>query len=217
MNNYLLFAIAALGVATTIQYFFGLKKNRWLGKTISMQAENLLTPKNKEYVNIGGAIGHNFTYKLREPWKEAKGTFTLFPRHSLLYMPFSLLIGGSDRFFLNLYTDRKLVGEAHIIEKAHLKRAKIEDLNEMHSERQERGGKTFFLYWRYADLREMLLATLDAMPNPSSLSHFCCYRDNKTFFLYLKPSKGEIAGNLKAFMEQCPHYFRQEKPRESRL
>jgi len=98
MNNYLLFAIAALGVATTIQYFFGLKKNRWLGKTMSVQAENLLAPKNKEYVNIGGAIGHNFTYKLREPWKEAKGTFTLFPRHSLLYMPFSLLIGGSDRF-----------------------------------------------------------------------------------------------------------------------
>jgi hypothetical protein len=216
MNNYLLFAITALGLGATIQYYFGLKKNRWLGKTMSVQAENLLEPKDTEYVNIGGAIGHNFIYKLREPWKEMKGTFTLFPRHSLLYMPISLLIGGSDRFFLNLYTDRRLIGEGHIVEKGHLRRAKIEELDEMQGERIERAGKTFFLYWRYADLRDMLLKTLDALPDPSSLSHFCCYRDNKTFFLYLKPTKGEITGNLKAFMDQCPHYFRQENHGESK-
>jgi hypothetical protein len=53
------------------------------------------------------------------------------------------------------------------------------------------------------------------MPDLASLSHFCCYRDNRTFFLYLKPHKGRIAGNLKAFIEQCPRYFRQEKPAES--
>jgi len=216
MNNFLLFAITILGLGATIQYYFGVKKNRWLGKTMSIQAENLLGPKDTEYVNIGGAIGYNFTYKLREPWREIKGTFTLFPRHSLLYMPISLVIGGSDRYFLNLYTDKKLAGEGHIIEKKHLRRAKIEGLEEMQGERLERAGRTFFLYWRYADLKETLLQTLDAMPAPSSLSHFCCYRDNKTFFLYLKPTKGSISDNLKAFMDQCPHYFRQENHGESK-
>jgi len=208
MNDFLLFAIIFLGLSATIQYFFGVKKNRWLGKTMSAQAEQVFEPKETEYVNIGGAIGYNFTYKLREPWKEVKGTFTLFPRHSLLYMPISLLIGSSDRYYLNLFTSRKLAGEGHIIEKKHLGKAKIEGIEEMHKEEIQRNGITFYLFWRHAELKEALLKTLDAMPDPAFLAHFCCFDENKTFFLYLKPPKGNIAGNLKAFMQTCPQYFR---------
>jgi len=210
MDNYLLVAIFALGLGATIQYFLGVKKNRWLGKTMSAQAETIFDPKETEYVNIGGAIGYNFSYKLRDPWKELKGTFTLFPRHSLLYMPFSLIIGGSDRFFLNLYTEKKLAGEGHIIEKSHFRRAKIDGIDEMAKEEIEKAGKTFYLCWRHGNLKEILVRTLDAMPDPSSLAHFCCFDNNKTFFLYLKPAKakGEISDNLKAFMEICPQYFR---------
>lgn len=208
MNNFLLFAIIILGAGATIQYFFGVKKNRWLGKTMSTQAEQIFNPKETVYVNIGGAIGYHFTYKLVEPWKEVKGTFTLFPRHSLLYMPISLLIGSSDRYYLNLYTDRKLVGEGHIIERNHLRRAKIEGIEEMQKEEIERAGRTFYLYWRYGNLKDVLARTLDAMPDTASLAHFCCFDDNKTFFLYLKPSKGNIAGNLKEFIQICPQYFR---------
>ena len=211
MNPYFLFAICLLGLGATVQYFFGVKKNRWLGKTMSIQAENLLEPKETNYVNIGGAIGYNFTYKLREPWKEMKGTFTLFPRHSLLYQPISMLVGGADRFFLNLFTGRKLIGEGHIVEQGHLKRAKIDGKEEMQVEQVERAGKIFFLYWRYGNLKNALAKTLEAMPDPSSLRHFCCFRDNKTFFLYLKPKNGAIEANLKCFMDQCPHYFHQEK------
>jgi hypothetical protein len=208
MDTMLVFAISILGIGATIQYFFGVKKNRWLGKSMSSQAESIFEPKDMEYINIGGAIGFNVAYKLREPWKEAKGTFTLFPRHSLLYMPMSLLIGSSDRYYLNLYADRKLAGEGHIIEKKHLRKAKIEGVGEMNKEEVERAGKTFYLYWRHGDLKDALLRTLDGMPDPASLAHFCCFGDNKTFFIYLKPSKGKISGNLKAFLELCPHYFR---------
>jgi len=208
MNDFLLFAIIFLGLSATIQYFFGVKKNRWLGKTMSAHAEKVFEPKETEYVNIGGAIGYNFTYKLREPWKEVKGTFTLFPRHSLLYMPISLLIGSTDRYYLNLFTSRKLAGEGHVIEEKHLRKAKIAGMEEMQKEEIQRNGATFYLLWRHAELKEALLKTLDAMPDPASLAHFCCFDENKTFFLYLKPSKGNIAGNLKAFMHACPQYFR---------
>jgi hypothetical protein len=208
MDTLLLIAIIALGMGATVQYFLGVKKNRWLGKTMSAQAENVFAPKDTEYVNIGGAIGYNFVYKLRDPWKEMKGTFTLFPRHSLLYMPISLIIGGTDRFFLNLYTDKKLAGEGHIIEKNHLRKAKIEGIEDMKREEIEKAGKTFYILWRQGDLRDVLSRTLDAMPAPATLSHFCCYGDNKTFFIYLKPSKGKISENLKAFMDMCPQYFR---------
>lgn len=210
MNNYLLIAIFAIGIGATVQYFLGVKKNRWLGKTMSSQAENIFNPKETEYVNIGGAIGYNFAYKLRDPWKEAKGAFTLFPRHSLLYMPFSLIIGSSDRFYLNLFTDKKLAGEGHIIEKNHFRKAKIEGIADMKKVEVEKAGKTFYLFWRHGDLKEALSRTLDALPDPATLAHFCCFDDNKTFFLYLKPAKakGEISGNLKAFVNLCPQYFR---------
>lgn len=208
MNSALVTAIAALGLAATIQYFLGTKKNRWLGKRMSAQAEDVFSPKESTYVNIGGAIGYNFVYKLREPWKEIKGTFTLFPRHSLLYMPFSLAIGGADRFYLNIFTDKKLAGEGHIVSKPHLRKAKIEGLESMDKEEATLGGRTFLLAWENDEVKAALQKTLEAMPDPASLAHFCCFAKNKTFFLYLKPAKGEISANLKAFTDSCPRFFR---------
>lgn len=208
MDSQYFIPILLLGVVATAQFYLGTKTNRWLGKHISIQAENIFGPKDTNYVNIGGAIGYNFVYKLHDPWKEAKGSFTFFPRHSLLYMPLSYLIGNRDRFFLNLFTDRRLAGEGHIIEKGHLKRAKIDNIERMEREEVAYAGKTFVLLWRQGDLRVALKRTLEAMPEPARLSHFCCFDDNKTFFLYLKPKKGMIEANLKKFLELCPEYFR---------
>lgn len=208
MNPFLFTALVLLGVGATFNYFLGVKKNRWLGKRMSTQAENILKPRDTEYVNIGGAIGYHIKYKLREPWKEAKGTFTFFPRHSLLYMPISLLIGGSDRFYLNLFTDRRLAGEGHIIEQHHLRKAKIDGFEEMETEEVEYGGRTFTLAWRHANLRDALHRTLQAMPEPETLVHFTCFDENKAFFLFLRPKNGNIERNLEAFMVQCAEYFR---------
>lgn len=203
-----IFAIALLGIGATVQYFLGVKKNRWLGKLMSTQAENVFKPKDTNYVNIGGAIGFNFVYKMREPWKEVKGSFTLFPRHSLLYQPFSLAIGNSDRFYLNLFTEKKLAGEGHIVEKRHLNRTKIDGIDSMERMEVQKAGKSFTLLWRQGDLKQALQKTLDSFPEPETLSHFCCYGDNKTFFLFLRPKKGAIENNLRKFVEICPEYFR---------
>lgn len=208
MDTLLILAISALGLAATIRYFFGVKKNRWLGKKMSSQAESVFEPKDKEYVNIGGAIGFNFTYKLRDPWKEMKGTFTLFPRHSLIYMPISLLIGGADRFFANLYCEKKLAGEAHLVESRHLRRAKIEGLESMERKETIKDGKTFVLLWRNGNLESALRRTLEQFPDTGSLNHFCCFGETKSFFIYLKPRKGEVEANLKAFVKAASEYFR---------
>ncbi len=203
-----LIPLLMLGIAGSAQYILGTRKNRWLGKQMSAQAEEVFKPKDTNYVNIGGVIGYNFVYKLRDPWKEAKGSFTFIPRHSLLYIPFTYLIGNRDRFFINLFTEKKLAGEGHVIEKGHLKRAKIDGIERMEREEMSLGGKTFVLLWRGGNLLPALKRSLESMPDPSTLSHFCCFDDNKTFFLYLKPRKGAIEANLKKFLELCPEYFR---------
>lgn len=208
MDSFYFFPLLALGLAATVQYFLGSKKNRWLGTKISEQLESRLKPKDTEYVNIGGVIGYNFVYRLREPWKEAKGSFTFLPRHSLLYMPFALLVGHTDRFYLNLFTDKRLLGEGHILDARHNRITRIDGVDSMKSENLERDGKTFFLYWRDEEMHQVLKETLEAFPEPKTLSHFCCFDDNKTFFLFLRPKKGMVEANLAAFAEICPRYFR---------
>jgi len=209
MNVGYLIPLLLLGIAGSAQYFLGMKKNRWLGHRMSQQAEKLLKPKDTEYINIGGAIGYHFKYKLRDPWSNAKGSYTFIPRHSLLYVPFTYLVGNRDRFFMNLFTDKKLIGEGHIIEKGHLSHAKIDGEWSMSKEEIKRGDKTFILMWRQESILPTLRRTFETMPELDSLTHFCCFDDNKTFFLYLKPKKGEIENNLNHFLSVCPEYFKQ--------
>lgn len=208
MNIFLLAGIGALGIGATLQYFLGMKKNRWLAKRFSTQTEEILHPLSTEYVNIGGTIGYNFVYKTHDPWKEAKGTFTFFPRHSLLYMPISFAIGNSDRFYINIFTDKKLKGEGHIVERGHLKRAKIDDIDKMERREVEYKGKRFVYLWRNANLSNELDAMLHNMPEPETLVHFCSFDDNKTFFLYLKPKQGIIEQNLRYFIERTALFFK---------
>ncbi len=209
MDTPYLIPLLLLGIAGSAQYILGSRKNRWLGKQMSAQAERVLSPKDAEYVNIGGVLGHNFIYKLRDPWKEAKGSFIFIPRHSLLYVPFSyFLIGNRDRFYINLFTDKRLAGEGHIIEKNQLGRVKIDGIAQMGREEIALAGKTFVFLWRQDEILPALKRTLEAMPDPSTLAHFCCFGDNKTFYLFLKPKKGAIEDNLKKFLELCPEYFR---------
>jgi hypothetical protein len=110
---------------------------------------------------------------------------------------------------MNIFTDKKLISEGHIIEKNHLKHAKIDGEWSMSKEEVARGGKTFVLLWRQEAILSTLKRTFETFPEPESLTHFCCFDDNKTFFIYLKPFKGEIENNLKHFLSVCPEYFKQ--------
>jgi hypothetical protein len=119
-----------------------------------------------------------------------------------------MLIGGADRFFANLYCEKKLAGEGHIVEARHLKRAKIEGIEAMERRELEMNGIKFVLLWRHGNLEAALRRTLEAFPDSSTLSHFCCYSETKSFFIYLKPKNGEIDANLKFFTEAASEYFR---------
>ncbi|MBP7096503.1 MAG: hypothetical protein KBC36_10475 [Spirochaetia bacterium] len=203
MNPLFVGGIAALGIAATVQYFLGVKKNRLIASRMSAAAEEAFAPKETNYVNIGGAIGHNFTYALKEPWTEAKGAMTLSPRQSLLYLPLSRLIGFGDRFFANLYTKRAMLGEMHLVEAGHLRRAKIDGIGGMERREVRKGGKRFVMLWKGKDDTAVLGAILDALPDPSALRHFCCFPDNRTVFFYLAPRKGELGGALPVLERQA--------------
>jgi hypothetical protein len=211
MNTYTITALVVLALVATASYFYGTKKNRWIVSTLSKELESTLNPITSNYVNIGGNIGYNFTYALRDPYTSAKGTVTLSPRHSLLYLPFSLLIGIRDRFFVNVFTKRQIRGEGHLVQASYLKKANIAGIEDMERREMEKDGKRFILLWRGADLSAELEKVLEAVPKPTELRHFCAYPDNKTFFIHELPKKGALRGNLEAILQRLPLFMGKEK------
>lgn len=210
MEPYIL-PLILLAICATAGYFWGRKKNRWIGAWIAQESEAALQPTETEYVNIGGCIGYHFTYGLTAPFREAKGTFTLLPRHSILYFPISLLIRKHDRLFLQLFTDARLPGEAHILREDYHRTdpGRITGVETMRQERAEMGGQAYMLLWRHpgqdARLRR-LLRSLEG--HGEGLRHFCCYPGNRNFYLYIVPVHGRLepllraaAGELKSWLE----------------
>ncbi|PKL26494.1 MAG: hypothetical protein CVV47_00760 [Spirochaetae bacterium HGW-Spirochaetae-3] len=207
MNPYALVALVLLAVAATAQYYIGTKKNRVITSNMSRDLEALLKPTNTNYVNIGGTIGYNFAYALSGDWTKAKGTFTVNARHSLLYFPLSRLMGIRDRFFINLFTKKKLLGEAHIVNANFLRKANIDGVESMQRRGAEAGGKRFVLLWRDKDLSAEMERMLLSLAEPSRLRHFCSFPETKTFFVHSLPKDGMIKDDMAAILRQLPAFI----------
>ncbi|MDR2587797.1 MAG: hypothetical protein LBC67_00060 [Spirochaetales bacterium] len=194
MNDALIVPLIVIAAVTTLGYYRGRKKNRWISSWISREAEDALQPEDTNYVNFGGVIGYNFVYKMKKPYREAKGTFTLLPRHSILFMPISLVITRHDRYYLQLYADGKLLGEGHILAKSYYGRAlrMITGVESLQRGEAERDGKRYILLWKGKNMEESLKRLLDKIEHPELLLHFCCYSENKNFFLYAKPQRQKL-------------------------
>jgi len=211
MNPFFISALVVLAVVSTGAYYLGTKKNRWIISRISGQLEEALKPRTTNYVNIGGVIGYNFSYALPAPYTSAKGTITMSPRHSLLYLPVSKLLGVGDRFFVNIFTKKKIKGEAHIVDARYLSKANIDGLDSMERRELEAGGKKFILLWRKRDMSSALESTLSSIDDASSLRHFCAYPETGTFFIHLRPKAGRIADTVQALVKRFPEFFDSSK------
>lgn len=202
MSPPLVAGLVLLALAATLGYFRGVSRNRAIAASIAGGLEEALRPVSTEYVNVGGAIGHNFTFRLAGDWTEARGVFTLSPRHSLLYLPVSRLLGVRDRLFLNVFTTRPFRGEGHVVRASDERRAGIAGSGEMGRREVEIAGLRFLLLWREADLSAALEDVLRGMPDPARLRHFCAYPGTGTFFLRTEPAPGSVAEDVSAVLQR---------------
>jgi len=211
MNPYFISALVVLALVSMISYFLGSKKNRWIVSSMSRQLEEVLKPRSSNYVNIGGVIGYNFTYALPAPYTNAKGTMTLSPGHSILYLPISKLLGVGDRLFVNVFTKKKIKGEAHLVDLKYLKKANIAGLDSMQSRELEAHGKKFVALWKRVDQSAALEATLASLEDVASLRHFCAYPETGTFFIHLRPKAGQISEIAQALFNKFPDFIESGK------
>jgi hypothetical protein len=209
-----IYLLIALAFATTLGYLSGKRKNKALGEMVGQEAEELLKPRETEYVNIGGVMGHNFTFKLDDPFTEAKGTFTLLPRHSILYLPLSLLISRHDRFYLTLFSHRDLLGEGHIIAEKYFPKMRVDiaGMDKLKRSRFSRDGIAFILLYDNPHLEKKLTALLEEAPSLEHLLHFCCYGNNRNFFIHLIPRKETLKPTLEGIYRQLPEMMKKKSP-----
>lgn len=207
MSPPLVAGLVLLALAATLGYFRGVRRNRAIAASIAGGLEEALCPVATEYVNVGGAIGHNFTFRLAGEWTEARGVFTLSPRHSLLYLPVSRLLGVRDRLFLNVFTARPFRGEGHVVRDSDERRAGIEGRSEMERCEVEIAGLRFVLLWRGADLSGALEELLRGMPDPARLRHFCAYPGTGTFFLRTEPAPGSVTEDVSAALGRTAEFL----------
>ncbi|GAB1483870.1 hypothetical protein MASR2M78_26860 [Treponema sp.] len=208
MNLYI-FPLIALALFAVLRYFRGNKQNRWLSGCISAETEAILNPKDTNYVNIGGSIGYNFTYQLSAPLKEAKGTFALIPRHSAFYLPVVFLVGGKDRYFLTIYSKEKLIGEGHIIEEKYFSKISetIDGIAKLKRDRVSRGKKNYILLWDNPKLEAKLKELIQTVEQSELLRHFCCFRDNSNFYLFMQPKKDGVTAVLGSIYPQFKKFW----------
>lgn len=214
--NWYLIPLTLLAIFLVLRYFLGMKKNRWLASVFAQETERVLHPVDTTYVNIGGAIGYHFTYSLKQPFKKAEGTFTFLPRQSALYLPFTLLLGAQDRYYLTIHSELPLIGEGHIIERAYYQKVAstiqgIENFNQEERSRivNPKGKKrSFILLWDRPAVYEKLNILWNELDEVELLHHLCVYPENRHFYLFIKPETGKIEPLLRSFWSYIPQFQR---------
>jgi hypothetical protein len=198
-----------VAVVTSLCYYRGRKKNRWISGWISRETEDVLKPTDTNYTNFGGVIGYNFVYAMRKPFREAKGTFTLMPRHSLFFLPISLLITRHDKYYLQLYVEGKLAGEGHIVTRSYLAKARrvITGVENFEQEEADCQGRRFVLLYKGKGMDAKLRQFLFNLEHPELLIHFCCYAENSNFFLFAKPARLKLGELLKSYVPGLKPFF----------
>jgi hypothetical protein len=212
MNPYTLVALIVLALFATGAYFYGTKKNRWIASRLTKELEGLLKPRSTNYVNIGGNIGYNFVYALNEPFASAKGTITLSPRHSVLYLPFSPPPRRTGPVLHQPVHQAEDPRRSAFGSRRAPQKAKIAGMDAMERGMSSETASFSYSSGRDADLSAELGKMLEALPDTSGFKHFCAYPETKTFFFHGNPRGASLGGNLDAMVKRVSLFTGKEKP-----
>lgn len=123
LSNAGVFGVLLLfSILLVMAYYRGGKKNLRILKATAGMLEETLRPADKTYTWLGGTIGFRAEYRV-SGFEKVEALVTVLPRQSLLYMPFALLRGSSDRLEIIFFLKNSIDSELHIIKQSELKQA----------------------------------------------------------------------------------------------
>ena len=186
----------------SVVYYWGRRRNRKVFLAAFNDLVDVIHPDDQNFINIGGMVGYHANLLIEgkdNPFSKVEATITLLPRHSLLYMPISLMIMRFDRLFITLHQRGKLSGEGHLIEKryAGFRGPKITNAHRMDKVEIKWGDYDFLLYFEQVPLRDRFLSFVQKNPDPGIIRHIAFVAHQRKCFLFMIPKIGRVKENLK--------------------
>jgi hypothetical protein len=194
-----LFILVVIAITIINIYFYrtGLARNRRLIVDTCRMTERVFQPIDTSYTNIGGVIGYNIAFKLVSPFISLEGVVTTSPRHTILYLPISRLLGRSDTLILSVAVESLPAGEAHLVavQPYSLGRIQLDDTDDM---RMTPIGDGTFAILSYNDIQESRMRALFAdLTDPSPLVHLGFYGKTGCFSIVVNPASPQTEQLLK--------------------
>lgn len=191
----------AFSFLLSVVYYWGRRKNKRVFLAAFNDLVDVIRPDDQHFTNIGGIVGHHANLVINRkdrPFSKVEATITLLPRHSLLYMPISLMIMRFDRLFITLHRRAALSGEGHLIEKryAGFRGPKITNAERMEKTEIRWGDHDFLLYFEQAPLRDRFMSFVRKNPDPGIIRHIAIVARQRKCFLFMIPKKGQVKENL---------------------
>ncbi|MCK7484009.1 MAG: hypothetical protein M0C28_48780 [Candidatus Moduliflexus flocculans] len=185
-------------MAATVQYFFGRRRNR------ALAAERLPGPGDPAQAEPHELREHRRLHRVQlrlhpvlgSLGRAPRGTITLSPRQSLLYLP-DLPAPGlhATEFFINLFTKKKSRARPTSCPATTLRRARIDGIEGDEPPGRRGGGKTLRTAMEGCRPVRRAGGPPGRLPGArAGIRHFCSYPDNKTFYLYTVPRGEDASG-----------------------
>ena len=160
-NMFIFYIFVFISIILVAGYFLGKKRNKQISTTALKTLEEIIKPGDQIITNIGGVVGYHVEMKFEEEqyFEDLRGTITLMPRHSLLYLPISKIFRKFDRFYLEIELKSSPVErEIHFLENKFLDqyRKGVKNNNRLITEEIQYQNKTFlYLYEKRSDLEKI--------------------------------------------------------------
>ncbi|MCS7233981.1 MAG: hypothetical protein N3C62_04570 [Synergistetes bacterium] len=201
----LILILIIFSAVLTLQFFKGRKLNLILMKSYLEEIESVLRIKDKDYTWIGGYVGFKAGYKIENKlFSVLEVSLILSPRHSLLYLPISLLLFRGDRvFFLLTPRGKKVESEVHVIrEGAFWFRPKIRRARELREKRISLSGVNFSTFCENEMVLDKVLRLIRKYRGDLKIiKHLALVPSTNRLYLHLRPKTGELKEFLRLVVE----------------
>ncbi len=183
-----------ISIILMVGYFFGRRKNQAIAASAISALNKALKPEDQKITNIGGVIGYHveMSFGKKRNIQQVKGTITMLPRHSLLYLPISMIFRRFDRFFITIKLKQlPTEKEARIFERRFYNKHRKNTGTHLQREEFNPGsGDYIYLYENDADLK-ILKAIMDKIEDPERLKETSMRPDSSEVELLFVPTVGE--------------------------
>ncbi|MFW6249492.1 MAG: hypothetical protein ACOC47_00195 [Alkalispirochaetaceae bacterium] len=203
--NAVLLPTLIISFAFALGYGFmqGQRKNRLIAAEVAHSLEELYRPDDTRYVNIGGVVGYHIFYQLHGKVKSIVGTLTLLPRHAVLYMPISRLLGRRDQMRLTLHTTALPFGEGHIVDPGALEKGilYLEDQESLQRRSVSLGERSFLILYRNPMVADRLERFFAALPTVEGLHSFSLSRMERSYSVVADPTPESLIPLIEGVQE----------------